>query len=408
MLSIRAASGTSGHLPFVRSFATTPSGSSWGGYDYDVTVIGSGPGGHAVSLGCTKHGLRVACIESKRLGGTCLNTGCIPSKCLLHSSKMYYSLVKGGKSHFGGISLGRKGTQDPLNLVRTMEHKDNVVRAIMSDVGHDFQRHGICYINAHARLTERPGEVRLSNGRTLRSRYIVLAPGSVSRRLPQMDEFDERHILSSAGALSLGHVPTHLVVVGAGVNGLELGTVWHRFGSKVTFVDSLGRVANGTETEVASHVRSCMERQGMRFLLNTQVTSIVRRFNTVEVRTARKLPGGKKTETICAGSVVVCIGRSPAVEGLGLDAAGVKTKGGSILVDEHYRTSVKNVYAVGDAIGGPMLAHKAESEGYSVARGLGTGTLPAKVNYNAIPGVLFTTPEVAWVSEDGAVSGHGS
>ena len=369
-------------------------------YDYDVVVIGSGPGGHAVSLGCSKHGMRVACVESKRLGGTCLNSGCIPSKCLLHSSKTYYSLINGGKSHFCGINLRHKLRQDPLSIVRTMENKNVIIRSIVSDVDNDFKRNRVDFFSAHAQLTERRGEVMLSDGRTLRSRYVVLAPGSESRTLPHMPGFDEKRILSSAGALSLGHVPRRMVVIGAGVIGLELGSIWHGFGSKVTFIDRLDRVARDTDHEISEHVKASMERQGMQFILGTQVTSVVRRKDGVEINIRQKSCGGdgkKKKGIVVADSAVVCVGRNPVVKGLGLDAAGVKTENGRILVDDHYRTSVDNVYAIGDAIGGKMLAHKAESEGYSVAHGLGTSTPPVKINYNLIPGVLFTTPEVAWV-----------
>ena len=396
MLRLAATPAPKGYSSFVRSLATS---TTWDKrkYDYDVTVIGSGPGGHAVSLGCTKHGMRVACIESKQLGGTCLNSGCIASKCLLHSSKMYYSLVNGGKSHFGGISLRHKFYQNPLNIVRTMEDKNVIIRSIVSDVGNDFKRSRIDFFSAHAQLTERRGEVRLSDGRTLRSRYIVLAPGSESQVLPRMSGFDEKHVLSSAGALSLGHVPKHMIVIGAGVIGLELGSIWHGFGSKVTFIDSLDRIARDTDYEVSEHVRRSMERQGMRFILGTQVASVARRKDGVEVAIRQRSGDGNKAGVIMADSAIVCVGRRPVVKGLGLEAAGVKTENGCIAVDDHYRTTVDNVYAIGDAIGGKMLAHKAENEGYSVAHGLGTGTLPVKVNYNIIPGVLFTTPEVAWV-----------
>lgn len=376
--------------------ATTKSGNPKK-YDYDVTVIGSGPGGHAVALGCTKHGLRVACIEPKQLGGTCLNAGCIPSKCLLHSSKMYHSLVKGGKSHFGGISLNRKFCQNPLDVIRTMEDKNIVIRSIISDVGNDFMRYGIDFFGAHAQLTGRRGEVKLSDGRTLRSRYIVLAPGSESQVLPNMDKFDEKLILSSTGALSLEHVPKNVVVVGAGVVGLELGTIWHGFGSNVTFVDSLNHIAKDADTEISDHVKRSMERQGIRFILGAHVTSVSRRLNSVEICMKQQSLGKTKAVVIMADSAIICTGRNPVVKGLGLEAAGVKTENGRIIVDKHYRTTVDNVYAIGDAIGGKMLAHKAESEGYSVAHGLGTNTLPVKINYNTIPGVLFTTPEVAWV-----------
>lgn len=393
MLSLKARTC----LPFVRSLATAAQPRSQEKYDYDVAVIGSGPGGHAVSLGCTKQGMRVACIESKQLGGTCLSDGCIPSKCLLHSSKIYHSFASEGRSHFGGVIIGQKFAKNPLTLGRTMEDKNIIIRDIVSDVNDDFKRQGVDFFNAHARLTERRGEVKLSDGRTLRSRYIVLAPGSRSQTLPNMAKFDERRILSSSGALSLGHVPKSLVVVGAGVIGLELGTIWHRFGSKVTFIDNLSRIARDADTEISEHVKRSMERQGMRFLLGAQVTSVTHRLNSVEVRMSQRTFRGKRSKVLMADSAVICIGRSPAIKGLGLEAAGVETKDGCVVVDDHYRTSVDNVYAIGDVIGGKMLAHKAENEGYSVAYGLGTNTPPVKINYNAIPGILFTTPEVAWV-----------
>jgi len=370
--------------------------STQGGGDFDVVVLGGGPGGYVASLRAAKLGLRVACVEANpTLGGTCLNVGCIPSKCLLHSSQLYEELRLHGKE-LASVGVNIRDAQHTVSfdLRRVMQHKDKVVAGLTAGIAQMFQRAGIVRIAAHGMLTATRGEVRLSSGGSLRARNVILATGSEPIPLP-FAPFDESRVVSSTGALSLQRVPERLLVVGAGIIGLELGSVWRRFGSQVTFVEFLDRIAPGTDMAVARHMKRALERQGMTFHLSTKVTAL-RNTPGQPLVVDTEGPGNKpmRFETDVA---LVCVGRRPNTSKLGLDKAGVKCERGRVVVDEHCRTNVPGVYAIGDIVRGPMLAHKASEEGFAVAEGIAHGKPPAPMQFNAVPGVLYTSPEVAWV-----------
>jgi len=376
-------------------FAPVRCASTRGG-EFDVVVLGGGPGGYVASLRAAKLGLRVACVEANpKLGGTCLNVGCIPSKCLLHSSQLYEELRLHSKE-LASVGVDIRNAQDAVSfdLRRVMQHKDKVVAGLTAGIAQMFRRAGIEHITARGTLTATRGEVRLSTGGSLRARNIVLATGSEPIALP-FAPFDESRVVSSTGALSLQRVPERLLVVGAGIIGLELGSVWRRFGSRVTFVEFLDRIAPGTDMAVARHMKRTLERQGMAFHLSTKVTAL---HNTPGQPLVVETEGpGKKPMRFEADVALVCVGRRPNTASLGLDKAGVKCERGRVVVDDHCRTNVPGVYAIGDIVRGPMLAHKASEEGFAVAEGIAHGKPPAPMKFNAIPGVLYTSPEVAWV-----------
>lgn len=364
---------------------------SSGGTDFDVVVIGGGPGGYVTSLRAAKLGLKTACVDAApALGGTCLNVGCIPSKCLLHSSQLYEEL-RAGAGAGAGVSAG----DVRFDLRAAMRHKERVVGGLTAGIAQMFARAGVVRVQARAALTPTRGEVRLSTGDALRAKNVVLATGSAPVPLP-FAPFDEDRVVSSTGALSLPRVPERLLVVGAGIIGLELGSVWRRLGAQVTFVEFLDRIAPGTDMAVARHMRRVLERQGLRFHLGTKVTALRNAPGTpVAVDVADV--GSGKAQRLEADVALVCVGRRPATSGLGLEDAGVKVERGRVVVDEHCRTSVPGVFAIGDITRGPMLAHKASEEGFAVAEGIAKGTPPQPMQFNAVPGVLYTSPEVAWV-----------
>lgn len=362
--------------------------------DYDLAVIGGGPGGYVAAIRAAKQGMKVACIESQQsLGGTCLNVGCIPSKCLLHSSHVYDSARRGDFRKVG-VTVAPQSVR--FDLPGVMRHKEKVIKGLSAGIATLFKANRVERICARGTLTNTPGEVRLSTGGSLRARRIVLATGSVPVELP-FARFDETRVLSSTGALSLRRVPEHLVVIGAGIIGLELGSVWRRLGANVTFVESLGRIAPGTDMAVARAVKRSLERRGMKFHLSTKVATVEKCGDGKTVRVNAVAPGNKPL-TLTGDALLVCVGRRPATKGIGLEAAGVRLEQrGRVAVDEHYRTSARGVYALGDIVAGPMLAHKAEEEGYAVASALAKGVLPKRISWDNIPGVLYTTPEAAWV-----------
>lgn len=364
--------------------------------DYDLAVIGGGPGGYVAAVRAAKQGLKVACIESRpTFGGTCLNVGCIPSKCLLHSSHLYDSARRGDFR-----KLGVSAPAVTLDLAAVQRHKEGVVRGLASSIASLLKATRVERIHARGALTSVPGEVRLSTGGSLRARRVLLATGSNPVELP-FARFDEEGVLSSTGALALRRVPEHLVVIGAGIIGLELGSVWRRLGANVTFVESLGRIAPGTDSAVARTIKRNLERSGVKFHLDTKVASVEKCADGKTVRiTALPKRKAAKPLSIAGDALLVCVGRRPATKNLGLEAAGVRLeqqRGGRVAVDTHYRTSAAGVYAIGDIVAGPMLAHKAEAEGYAVASALARGVLPDRVAWDNIPGVLFTSPEAAWV-----------
>ncbi|MBW8373137.1 MULTISPECIES: dihydrolipoyl dehydrogenase [Stenotrophomonas] len=360
---------------------------------YDVVIIGGGPGGYPAAIRAAQLGLRVACIESRqRLGGTCLNVGCIPSKALLESSERFIA----ARTEFAEHGVEFEGLR--LNLPQLMTHKDNVVSGLGNGIDFLMRKHKITRLVGTGSIPA-PGQVTLtdSSGATqaLTATSIVIATGSDSATLPGV-LIDEARIVSSTGALALPEVPKHLVVIGAGYVGLELGSVWRRLGANVTVIEYLDRITSGMDTELSQALHKVLEEQGFLFLLSQKVTG-ARSEDEEIVLTAEPAQGGP-SEEIRADYVLVSIGRRPFTDGLGLDAIGItRDRKGYIQVDEHWRTNVDGIYAIGDVIGGPMLAHKATEEGVALAEQL--AGLPGHVNYDAIPAVVYTAPEVASVGQ---------
>jgi dihydrolipoamide dehydrogenase len=362
---------------------------------YDLIVIGSGPGGYVCAIRAAQLGLKVAVVEKdKTFGGTCLNVGCIPSKAMLHASELYEETA-----HLFP-KMGIKVGQPELDLPAMMKFKDEGVEGNVKGVAFLFKKNKIETFQGAGRIAA-PGKVEVkADGRseTLEGKAIVIATGSDVARLRGID-IDEKRIVSSTGALVLNEVPQRLLIVGAGVIGLELGSVWRRLGSQVIVVEFLDRILPGMDSEVCRQFQRLLERQGMTFKLSSKVTG-VDTSNSKLKATVEPAAGGA-AETIDADVVLVSIGRVPFTEGLGLEDVGVKKDNkGRIIVDAHFATNVPGVYAIGDVIAGPMLAHKAEEEGVAVAELLAGQA--GHVNYDVIPNVVYTFPEIASVgkSED--------
>lgn len=353
---------------------------------YDLVVIGGGPGGYVCAIKAAQLGLKTACIEKRgALGGTCLNVGCMPSKALLHSSHLYHEARHEMAAH--GISVG----EVTLDLDAMMDNKDKVVEGLTKGIEGLFKKNKVDYVRETGTIIA-PGKVKAGD-RELTARSIVIATGSESTPLPGV-EIDEKRVVSSTGALDLDAVPGHLVVVGAGVIGLELGSVWGRLGSEVTVVEFLDHITPGMDAEVAKNLQRILTKQGMTFRLSTKVAAIDNSGERLKV--SLEPAAGGDAETLECDTVLVAIGRRPYTEGLGLDNVGIATdRRGMIEVGDHFETSVEGIHAIGDVVRGPMLAHKAEEEGVAVAELL-AGQKP-HVNYDAIPGVIYTAPEVASV-----------
>ena len=355
---------------------------------YDVIVIGSGPGGYVCAIRAAQLGLKVACIEKRAtLGGTCLNIGCIPSKALLQSSEEFQK-TKHVLADHGVIVDGVK-----LDLARMHARKAEVVAANTKGVEFLFRKNKVTWLKGAGRIA-RPGTVDV-DGTSYTATNIVIATGSESVSLPGV-EVDEKQIVTSTGALELEQVPGHLVVIGGGVIGLELGSVWRRLGAEVTVIEFLDRIVPGMDTEVATAFQRILQKQGIRFKLGMKVTQAIKSDKGVTL-TVEPAKGGT-AETIAADIVLLSIGRRPYTEGLGLKEAGVVLDDrGRVEVDAHYATNVPGIYAIGDVIPGPMLAHKGEDEGVALAEILAGQA--GHVNYDAIPGVVYTWPEVASVGQ---------
>ena len=360
---------------------------------FDLVVIGGGPGGYVAAIRAAQLGMKVACVDKRRaLGGTCLNIGCIPSKALLQSSERYQEANESLAQH--GVKLGKVG----LDLKTMMERKDEVVEGLTKGVAFLFKKNSVQTFTGTARITAR-GEVTVGSdnggGGRLGAERILIATGSDHMPLPGV-EIDEERIVSSTGALSLPDVPGHLVVVGAGYIGLELGSIWRRLGARVTVVELLDSITPGMDGEVAKHLQRILAKQGLQFRLSRKVTGASKAKDGVTL-TVEPAAGGA-AETIACDIVLVAIGRRPYTEGLGLEGLGVEADNrGFIKVDGRYETSVPGVYAIGDAVPGPMLAHKAEDEAVAAVETMAGQS--GHVNYDAIPGVIYTWPEVAAVGK---------
>jgi len=361
--------------------------------DFDVLYIGAGPGGYVSAIRAAQLGLEVGVIEKRgALGGTCLNVGCIPSKALLQSSEHYAEAVEGLAAH------GVMASKVELDLDTMLGRKDKVVKDLTKGIAFLFDKNEIEWIEGTGKILE-PGKVQVTddNGETstLTADSIVIATGSESTPLAGV-EVDEKRIVSSTGALSLSKVPKHLVVIGGGYIGLELGSVWKRLGAEVTVVEFLDRITPGMDGEISRLLQRVLTKQGMKFKLSTKVTGAKTGRSNVTL-TLEPAKGGD-AEEMKADAVLLSIGRRPYVEGLGLEELGVaRDKRGFITVDEAFQTSVEGIYAIGDCIPGPMLAHKAEDEGMALAASLGGEK--GHVNYDVIPGIVYTWPEVATVGK---------
>ncbi len=360
------------------------------GDDFDLVVIGSGPGGYVCAIRAAQLGLRVACVDKRGShGGTCLNIGCIPSKALLHASEVFAEAAHAGDM---GIQLGKP----KLDLPAMMTYKENGIIGNTQGIDFLFKKnkvealHGSAMIVASGKI-----EVSLLAGgtRTLNTKNIVIATGSESTPL-QGVEIDEKLVVSSTGALEFDAVPKHLLIVGAGIIGLELGSVWARLGAEVTVVEFLDRITPGVDEEVAKQFQRILQKQGFKFLLGKKVTEVKPLKASVKV-TIEPAQSEGEAETLSVDKVLVSIGRRPYTEGLGLESVGVQLDVAGRIETNGFKTNIDGIYAIGDVISGPMLAHKAEDEGIAVAEMLAGKS--GHVNYDVIPGVIYTAPEVAWV-----------
>ena len=359
---------------------------------YDLTVIGTGPGGYVCAIRAAQLGLKVAVVEKdKTFGGTCLNVGCIPSKALLHASHLF---EEAGHDFAG---MGIKVPAPKLDLPAMMKFKDEGVAGNVNGVAFLLKKNKIdAYIGRGKVVAPGKIEVKGADGKTqaVETKNIVIATGSDVARLKGI-EIDEKRVVSSTGALALDSVPKKLLVVGAGVIGLELGSVWRRLGSEVMVVEFLDRILPGMDAEVGKQFQRILGKQGVTFKLSSKVTGIDSSGKTLKASV--EPAAGGAAETLEADVVLVAIGRVPYTEGLGLDALGVKMERGRVVTDSHFKSSVDGIYAIGDVIAGPMLAHKAEDEGVAVAEILAGQA--GHVNYDAIPNVIYTFPEVASVGK---------
>ena len=360
---------------------------------YDLIVIGSGPGGYVCAIRAAQLGMKTAVVEKwSTFGGTCLNIGCIPSKAMLNASELYEEAAhKFGRM---GIKVGTPA----LDLATMLKYKQDAVDGNVKGVDYLFKKNKIETFHGTGRITG-PGKVEVKNAdgkaQVLETKNVVIATGSDVARLNGID-FDEKRIVSSTGALDLPMVPKKLLIVGAGIIGLELGSVWRRLGAEVTIVEFLDHILPGIDTEVAKQFHRILQKQGIAVRLSSKVAGIDSSGASLKVKI--EPAAGGAAATLDADVVLVAIGRVPYTDGLGLEALGVnKDNRGRILVDPHYRSNVEGIYAIGDVIAGPMLAHKAEEEGVAVAEIIAGQA--GHVNYDVIPNVVYTYPEIASVGK---------
>ena len=359
---------------------------------YDLIVIGGGPGGYVCAIRAAQLGLRVACVESRgTLGGTCLNVGCIPSKSLLNLSENYKKV----KNNFSqqGIEVG----EVKLNIKKMMSNKNKSVQILTKGIEFLFKKNKVDYLKGKGVIFSPSDVIVYNDGKKLsyKTKNIVIATGSSPMSLPGID-IDEKNIISSTGALSFSSVPKSMVVIGGGYIGLEMGSVWSRLGTEVTVIENLDFITPGMDREISNEFKKILIKQGIKFKLNCKVLSVINKDNKVEVQFEDN--NNKTKENIIVDKALISVGRKPFTEGLNLSKIGVKKDSkGKIKVDKKLQTNIKNIYAIGDVIDGPMLAHKAEEEGIAVAEILAGQS--GHVNYDVIPGVIYTSPEVAYVGK---------
>lgn len=358
-------------------------------FDYDVLIIGSGPGGYVAAIRAAQLGLKTACAESREtLGGTCLNVGCIPSKAMLHASELYEEAHSGALEKFGVKLTGAK-----LDLAQMHSEKSKAVGELTGGIEYLFKKNKVDWLKGRA--TFKGANTVEVDGKTVTAKDIVIATGSSVTPLPGVEIDNDKHIVvDSTGALDLPKVPKHMVVIGGGVIGLELGSVWRRLGAEVTVIEFLDKILPGMDGDIRKEAAKIFKKQGFAIRTGTKVTG-VKATKTKAKLTVEPAKGGD-AETIEADCVLVSIGRRPNTDGLGLEAIGLATNArGQIDTDKEFRTSVSGVWAIGDVVPGPMLAHKAEDEGIAVAENI-AGEIGI-VNHNVIPSVVYTMPEIAAV-----------
>ena len=358
---------------------------------FDVTIIGGGPGGYVCAIRLSQLGFKTACIESRgTLGGTCLNIGCIPSKSLLNLSEKYHNTKNFEKI---GIEIG----EVKLNLEKMMKSKDKAVSILTKGIEFLFKKNKVSYLQGIGSIKSKNQVLVIDNNKNQKiidTKKIIISTGSETATLPGI-EFDEEKVISSTGALSLSSVPKKMVIVGGGYIGLEMGSVWSRLGSNVQIVEFLDHIATGMDKEISNEFMKVLKKQGLSFTLRTKVESIIKSKNGIIINILDS--EGKKNKIEC-DLVLISVGRKPNTKNLNLSKVGVKLdKKGRVEVNSNFQTSIPNIYAIGDVIKGPMLAHKAEEEGVAVAELIAGQS--GHVNYNVIPSVIYTFPEVASVGK---------
>uniref|UniRef100_A0A4W3HRT7 Dihydrolipoyl dehydrogenase n=1 Tax=Callorhinchus milii TaxID=7868 RepID=A0A4W3HRT7_CALMI len=364
--------------------------------DADVTVIGSGPGGYVAAIKAAQLGFKTICVEKNdTLGGTCLNVGCIPSKALLNNSHLYH-MAQGKDFALRGIEV----TGLNLNLGKMMEQKSSAVKALTGGIAHLFKQNKVTHVQGHGKITGKNQVTAFcSDGsiQVINSKNILVATGSEVTPFPGI-EIDEETIVSSTGALSLKQVPDQLIVIGAGVIGVELGSVWQRLGSSVTAVEFLGHVGGlGIDMEISKNFQRILQKQGLKFKLNTKVTGAVRKPDG-KIDVSIEAAAGGKADVMTCDVLLVCVGRRPFTENLGLEEIGIDLdKRGRIPINNRFQSKIPSIFAIGDVVAGPMLAHKAEDEGIICVEGMAGGAV--HIDYNCVPSVIYTHPEVGWVGK---------
>ncbi|MEM7057010.1 MAG: dihydrolipoyl dehydrogenase [Pseudomonadota bacterium] len=353
--------------------------------DYDVVVIGGGPGGYVCAIRCGQLGLKVACVEGRgALGGTCLNVGCIPSKALLHASELVH------ENNHTFAEMGINTGEATVDIAKMLDYKNGVIKSNTDGIEFLFKKNKVDYVQGWGQIIS-ASEVKVGD-QTLKTKNVVIATGSEPASLPGV-EVDEERVVTSTGALDLPEIPKKLIVIGAGVIGLELGSVWARLGSEVTVIEYLNEITPGQDAEVQKTFQRILKKQGMTFILGAAVQGVEKQDGNLKV--AFKTRKDEADHELEANVVLVATGRRPYTEGLGLEAVGIETERGMVKTNAAWQTNVQGIWAIGDVIAGPMLAHKAEDEGMAVADNI--AGKHGHVNYGVIPGVIYTAPEVASV-----------